>query len=118
MSLRLSQSKDVSPDSHDLTGGGRKLDADRRTIDITRQLVRSGRTHSLGSAGLQKHHGISRKGQTGIPRPVLMVVMSSAVASLSTGFIDPVSSPIFLRLIPFCEIIPSFCWSFATENSS
>lgn len=36
MSLRLSQSKDVSPDSHDLTGGERKLDAVCRTIDITR----------------------------------------------------------------------------------
>lgn len=114
MLLRLSQLKDVSPDSPDLTGGGKKLDAAYRAIDIPRQLVCSGRTHSLGPAGLQKHHGISRKGQTGIPRPVLMVVMGSAVAAL----LDPVSFPVFLRLIPFCEIIPSFRLSFATEISS
>lgn len=48
-----------------------------------------------------------------------MVVMSSAVASLSLlALLDPVSFPVFLRLIPFCEIIPSFRLSFATENSS
>lgn len=119
MSLRLSQLKDVSPDSHDLTGGRGELDAACRAIDITRQLVCSGRTHSLGPCLIADASQHLQEGANWHPQagPDGGNELSYSLPC-STGFIDPVNFPIFLRLIHFCEIIPSFRLSFATENSS
>lgn len=75
MWLRPSQSKDVSPTSHALTGGRRGLDTASRATDITMQVACSSRTYSLGPASLQK--------QCGISRPSVTVVTGSAVASVA-----------------------------------